>query len=503
MLFRSPVVDWKVSSATQVTLGYQYFNNETTSDNIGLIAYGNRPLAGPVSVNNVLQNFPIVRNLGEPTDYYNGAQHVVNAHLSHLFSPHVQLNAMFNLAATDQSAGGSYADFTTDEDVRLGILNRLSENSLIGRKAVTHLLTYGFEADLLAQVHALGVSHNLLLGADYYRESDYQICCDINGLLLDNISIFAPVHGVTVGPVNPSTAFTIYGTPNWYGVYLQDQVSLRDRLFLLGGLRYDLARDHVSSIYGIGNSSDHRITPRVGVLWQAKKWLSLYGSYVENFGAANRDLVDRNNMPLPAETAQQWEVGIKSVFRKRVIGTLAYYDLTKQNLATPDPLYPQDGHHALAIGEARSRGVELDISGAITTRLNLLVAYAYTNARIVSETSFATAGNRMSGVPKNGGRIWATYSLLNEPRRLTLGAGFTARSAREGDMMNDFVLPGYATCDLMGGYTFALRKSSLDLQMNVSNLLNRTYFDASGPFTRSHIAPGTPTAVISSLRFNF
>jgi outer membrane receptor for monomeric catechols len=55
----------------------------------------------------------------------------------------------------------------------------------------------------------------------------------------------------------------------------------------------------------------------------------------------------------------------------------------------------------------------------------------------------------------------------------------------------------------MGGYTFALRKSSLDLQMNVSNLLNRTYFDASGPFTRSHIAPGTPTAVISSLRFNF
>ena len=308
---------------------------------------------------------------------------------------------------------------------------------------------------------------------------------------------------MTVGPVNPSTAFTIYGTPNWYGVYLQDQVSLRDRLFLLGGLRYDLARDHVSSIYGIGNSSDHRITPRVGVLWQAKKWLSLYGSYVENFGAANRDLVDRNNMPLPAETAQQWEVGIKSVFRKRVIGTLAYYDLTKQNLATPDPLYPQDGHHALAIGEARSRGVELDISGAITTRLNLLVAYAYTNARIVSETSFATAGNRMSGVPKNGGRIWATYSLLNEPRRLTLGAGFTARSAREGDMMNDFVLPGYATCDLMGGYTFALRKSSLDLQMNVSNLLNRTYFDASGPFTRSHIAPGTPTAVISSLRFNF
>jgi outer membrane receptor protein involved in Fe transport len=89
---------------------------------------------------------------------------------------------MFNLAVTHQSTGGSYADFTTDEDVRLGNLNRTLENSLIGQKAVTHLLTYGFEADLLAQVHALGVSHNLLLGADYYRESDYQTCGDINGL---------------------------------------------------------------------------------------------------------------------------------------------------------------------------------------------------------------------------------------------------------------------------------------------------------------------------------
>ena len=69
--------------------------------------------------------------------------------------------------------------------------------------------------------------------------------------------------------------------------------------------------------------------------------------------------------------------------------------------------------------------------------------------------------------------------------------------------MNDYVMPGYATCDLMGSYTFTLRKSSLDLQMNVSNLLNRTYFEASHPFTRSNIAPGTPTAVISSLRFNF
>ena len=420
-----------------------------------------------------------------------------------MFNQHLQLNALFNSALTNERAGGAYADFVTDEDVNLGILNRTAETSLIGLKVVTHLFTYAFEGNLLGTFNALGAKHNLLLGADYYHEDDSQICCDINGLLLNNISIFAPVHGVTLGPVEPSSAFTIYETPGWYGVYLQDQLQIRSRLFVLAGLRYDLARDHASSIYGVGSSSDHKITPRIGVLWQPRRWVSFYGSYVENFGAANRDLIDRHNMPLPAETAQQGEVGIKAAIGSRLSGTLACYNLTKKNIAVPDPLFPLDGHHALPIGEARSRGVEVDLAGAITPRWNLLLAYAYTDARIVNDLSFGTAGNRLANVPKNGGRVWTTYSLLSEPRRLTFGAGLTARSAREGDMANDYLLPGYATLDLMASYSFPVRKSSLRFQVNVSNLLDRTYYEASGAFWRSYILPGRPVAVMSSVRYEF
>ena len=52
--FLAPTIQWKISPATQLSLEYEYFNNQTTPDNIGLIAYGDRPLAGEVSVNNVL-----------------------------------------------------------------------------------------------------------------------------------------------------------------------------------------------------------------------------------------------------------------------------------------------------------------------------------------------------------------------------------------------------------------------------------------------------------------
>jgi iron complex outermembrane receptor protein len=502
--FLSPVVQWKISPTTELNMAWEYFNNKTTPDNIGLIPYGDRPLSGIVSVNNVLQNFPISRNLGEPTDYHNAIQQTANVSFSQLFSPSWQLRAMFNFAITNAKGGGAYADFSTDEDVNADILRRTVEVSEIGLKFREHITTYAFDINVLGKFDTWGVKHNLLLGGDYYHDNPDQTCCDISGLLLDDISIFAPVHGVTIGPVDPSQAFTIYGNLGWYGLYLQDQIQLPYHLFVLGGFRYDMAHDLVSSKFGKGGSSDHKISPRVGIVWQPREWLSLYGSYVENFGATNGGAIDRNNMPLPPQTAQQWEVGVKAAFGRRFLGTLAYYDLTKQNIAVADPLFPNDGSHALPIGEANSHGVELDLAGTILPHWNVLVAYAYTEAKIVSDLYFGTAGNRLSNVPKNGGRIWTTYSLLGgEVRRLTLGGGLTARSAREGNMENDYLLPGFATVDAMASYSFPLNKSNLTLQVNIHNLLNRNYFEASGDFFRGRIAPGSPTAVVSSIRFEF
>jgi iron complex outermembrane recepter protein len=502
--FLSPVVQWKISPATQLLVAWEYFNNKTTPDNIGLIPYGDRPLSGLVNVNNVLQNFPIERNLGEPTDFQNSTQQMVNVSFSHFFNQHWQVNAMFNTAITNEKDGGAFGDESTNADVNLGILPRMGEGSEIGLGERYHGITYSFDVNVLSKFNTWGVKHNLLLGADYYRINYDDTCCGINGLLLDDISIFAPVHGVTIGPVDPSLAFTIYGNLGWYGLYLQDQVQLPHHFFVLAGFRYDMAHDLVSSEYGKGGSSDHKISPRVGVLWQPREWLSIYGSYVENFGATNGEAVDRNNQPLPPQTAQQWEVGVKTALGRRFLGTLAYYDLTKQNIATADPLFPNDGHHALVIGEANSHGVEVDLAGTILPRWNLLIAYAYTEAKIVNDLYFGTAGNRLANVPKNGGRLWTTYAFLGgETRRLTLGGGLTARSVREGDMKNDYLLPGFATVDAMASYSFPLNKSNLTFQVNIHNLLNRDYFEASGDFFRGRIAPGSPLAVMSSIRFEF
>jgi outer membrane receptor protein involved in Fe transport len=143
--FLSPVVQWRISAATQLIVAWEYFNNKTTPDNIGLIPYGDRPLSGLVNVNNVLQNFPIERNLGEPTDFQNATQQMVNVSFSHLFNQRWQVNAMFNSAITHEADGGAFGDSSTNEDVNRGILNRTTEGSLIGLNQRFNLATYAFD----------------------------------------------------------------------------------------------------------------------------------------------------------------------------------------------------------------------------------------------------------------------------------------------------------------------------------------------------------------------
>jgi Outer membrane receptor for ferric coprogen and ferric-rhodotorulic acid len=64
--------------------------------------------------------------------------------------------------------------------------------------------------------------------------------------------------------------------------------------------------------------------------------------------------------------ATQYEVGIKTeLLEGRFSSTLAFYHLTKENVLIADITTP-DPFDSMAIGEARSQGIELDIAGQIT-----------------------------------------------------------------------------------------------------------------------------------------
>jgi iron complex outermembrane recepter protein len=208
-------------------------------------------------------------------------------------------------------------------------------------------------------------------------------------------------------------------------------------------------------------------------LWQPQNWLSLYSNYAENFGA-NAGKFAVGGKLLPPESAQQWEVGAKTEFFDGLLrATLAYYDITKQNVATVDPtnIFGCGGGSCFtAAGEVRSRGPELDIQGEILPGWNVIATYANQDVRITKSNDTADSGstfiegNRLQFVPRNVGSVWTTYEVQQGPLDgFKVGGGVNMQDGVV-NADNTFKSPGYALVGLMTGYSFEVGKSRITAQ---------------------------------------
>ncbi len=257
------------------------------------------------------------------------------------------------------------------------------------------------------------------------------------------------------------------------------------------------------------------VTPRVGLLWQPQSWLSLYSNYAENFGP-NQGLVWPNKAAAPT-SAQQWEVGTKSeFFGGRLRTTLAFYELTKQNVATPDP-NPAHSGFVTTTGEVRSRGPEVDSQGEILPGWNAIATYAYTDI-IVTQAgagNYPAAGSRFYGVPRNTASLWNTYDFQQaDLKGLKVGSGVTLRSSQLAMMAQPYLyqvsLPGYATVDLMAAYSLKIGGQKFTAQLNVNNLLDKNYYSYAGNVTQTaggydsgYVNFGMPRSFMGSIRIEF
>ncbi|MBX3641421.1 MAG: TonB-dependent receptor [Nitrosomonas sp.] len=477
--FVAPVIQWRISDRTQITAEMEYKTGKYAHD-YGFPAIGNRPA-----------NLPINRQLGESFNSAKFNEITAGLHWSHAFNDNWEIKHRFYLQRTDE-----------DDDVALPSVLRADNRTLDRFYAGfrnNKIDTYTTNMDLTGNFETFGIQHTVLMSGDYYNFRN-------RGLMIDNfnfpsIDIFNPIYsGTTVrDPADDSPYDT---KENWFGLYFQDQIKLPYNVHLLAGFRYDNAEIKNTS----GNKSEQdRISPRVGVLWQPIPALSFYGNYVENFGAPNLYAIGLDGQPPPAETAQQWEAGIKTeFFDGRLSATLAWFQLTKQNIATlhPDPQLALQRISVLT-GEARNEGIELDISGEILPGWNVIANYAYINSEI-TKTNNNTLGNRFPNVPEHAGNIWTTYAFQNETLRgLKIGGGVTLRGKREGNQENDFQMPGYAVFNLMTSYAIKMGKTRVTAQLNANNLFNEEYFPSSGGFNRVRIAVGTPRVFLGSVRIEY
>lgn len=162
------------------------------------------------------------------------------------------------------------------------------------------------------------------------------------------------------------------------------------------------------------------------------------------------------------ETAESIEAGAKlSLLGGALNGTLAVFQLTKSNVLATDANNPG---YSLAIGKARSRGVEFDLAGRLPGRLDVMLTYAYVDAE-------ARSGMQD---PSNSFRI------------------------SPGETGTDFRLPAHTLFRLFGSVD---GMEHLELCGAVANLFDAEWYASS--YSPLWVQPGAPRTATIGLRASF
>ena len=337
--------------------------------------------------------------------------------------------------------------------------------------------------------------HTVLVGIDDYYSNKR------------GLQYFAQVTAVGVVPLqtpppvanlDPNAASVIADDDynHWSSLYVQDELAVHERVFVVAGLRHDVTSASFAAI-GTPPNDLSFTTPRAGIVWQFKPGQALYAQWQEAV-AANNGLQVNTNQPLPAERSHQWEVGHKLIAPDGSLeSTVAIYQLFKNNRASQVPAAVAPFYTVETIGEARSEGLEWDMRGHLGARWTWLTSYAYTETLVTQDPIYQ--GDKLANVARHAGSAWVKYAWRSE---WSAGGGIFAQSQRQGDIGNDFQLPGYARFDVMAAHDLGLQPGRLHIQFNVDNIFDRKYYSASHQYSQDWIKLGEPRTFKLGVRWD-
>jgi iron complex outermembrane receptor protein len=364
-------------------------------------------------------------------------------------------------------------------------------------------------ADLTGHLTAIGIEHTILAGLEYYDyhyggEQGYDFSANPDyETNYFNPGLFpwsALPQNIPLDVRRRTPAF-----------YAQDQLALPGNLYLLLGGRYQRIHEFVNFVSDT-NYDVNLFTPRAGLLWRPRPWISAYYSYAENTGVSNG--FEFPDVPLAPEKSKEHELGVKAQWLKdRITVAVAVFDLTKFNIATADPLHP--GFN-IGLGKVESTGYEFNLQGAITRNWNLLLDYSQARPEIKVGANGANASDG-EGIeagqllPFVSNRTFSSLTSLNFPwqsmRGLTVGGGVNWASPTNpypSSTLPTGPYTGYTVASSFTSYRIRLDRLDASVQLNVNNMFDRKYllnFSDDGSVASGNY--GTPRQLKLSLSVGF
>ncbi len=492
----SPSLAWRPSPRTQLVYELEYSRQELPFDR------------GVLAINGTLGRIPASRFLGEPGDGPIRAD--VLGHqleLQHDFSR--DWSALLGLTTRRTSLEG----FSTEAELATNRQRLLVDGQTLTRQRRFRDYDANYRvlrAELNGRFVLAGLQHRVILGADADRFENDQVFLRARAPSLASnptpvqqqaINVFSPVYGAYTLPT-PTPLTNRVETQQSVGLFVQDQISLGERVQLRVGARLDdyeqTLNDRASN--RITQQDDRRWSPQLGLVLQASPTLALYATYGENFRPLSG--TDARGNGFEPNQSTSIEAGAKfSLAGGAIDGNLALFNVKQKNiLVTDDP-----GALTLAaIGQARSRGLELDLHGELAPGLSLWASYAFVDAKTrntFNDANFGApvpAGTRLLNVPRHSLSLQLVQATQLAGRGLQFGGGLQHVSERSGEFITRFELPAYTLVRAFAAWDIT---RSTTLRLDVDNLFDKVHYTNS--FSALWVQPGTPRSARLSAAFRF
>ena len=320
-------------------------------------------------------------------------------------------------------------------------------------------------ADLNGELALAGMRHDLLFGVNYL------------GYYYGQLRTRAAPTPYTPGQPEfprPDISYrsdtSLYESEfDFYGIYVQDLITVNERWQLSLGGRYD--RQNRT------NADSESLVPKAGLLFHPNPDATLYVSFSEGFEPArNRTLNEpediNNGMKLDAVTSQQIELGAKwQLANERLLLSAALFDISKTGTQITENIsHPVFRTRTTQSGEQRHKGLEIAAQGAVTGKLFVYASAMYLDALYEKDQRFQ--GKRPLDAAKLSASLWSRYEFTD---RFSINAGVFYEGDRFADPANTIVKPAYARVDAGANYLLKVRASDLNLRLYVQNLLDKDY----------------------------
>ena len=525
---------------------FSYIPNEKTHINVDFVYQnfnGKIDRGQSVPADGNVYSTPISRSLSAANDFLKENTLNTTIALTHKFSEHISLNAIYlNSSYSEdmlehtqanlyykQIGNGANAFRYADPNKVMMTANQ--RKRYFANNSFNTYFNFNFNTGIL--------KHKLLVGYDYFISEQKAGSSSISaqGYLSKDktkvVNTYTTTANVLAGSVQTPTTnvpvFDLYDpiAGNAYkdiskyiwkqnalnpyeeyshGVYVQEQIDI-SIVKLLIGLRQEwftetLNKETTKEI----SRQTSAFIPRVGLVVEASENINLYSTWVKGFqpqGANIQSDPDRYGGPFDYMKSELYEVGLKTEwFNKRLSATLAIFKITQENSLEQSPKAGKADWRVPV--DEESNGFELDVAGQILPNFSVVANYAYTDARIVKlkeEGAIKDLNVQRPSTPRHAANLWTKYIFENGSLKgLGAGIGVSYASERLGQVGRRATAASYPDYTLLNAVLY-YKVKDVQLQLNVNNVLNRTYWISGYDNLRNF--PGAPRNINASVTYRF